>query len=426
MRAKLLVLGSMDEFVDLVKRAKERGCEVVVADGYEQGPAREGADASFVVPVTDTETLAGICREQGVDALVTSFSDVLFEEGCRIAHEAGLPAPCSLEKLEYLRNKELMKRMFCDLGISHPRSCVVPADQVEHACASLRFPCVMKPVDGYGSYGVRVVRGAAEACEAAAEVAAESRRAAKVVLEEYDDGHEFNMVTWVVQGRVTVVSIADREKTSRGASELPHVSRIVYPSRFSAEVAGRASDYAQRVASFIGLENGPLCMQFFWSPETGVNVCEVTGRVFGYEHELLEHACGLSIEDLLLDTALDPDALVARLATHDALSMPRVSCGLYFHGRDGEIADLSKARAVLRSPLAKETLLYYEEGESIRNVRGGKPYAAKVFLAASTRHELDAETAHLFSEFSILGAQGEELAVPNEMPCAAQRTTTVN
>ena len=36
---RLVVLGSMDEFVQLVRMAQDRGIYVIVCDGYEEGPA---------------------------------------------------------------------------------------------------------------------------------------------------------------------------------------------------------------------------------------------------------------------------------------------------------------------------------------------------------------------------------------------------
>lgn len=419
----LLVLGSMDEFVQLVKRAQERGCRVIVADGYEDGPARAFADATYVIPITDAQALAALCAEEQVDALITSFSDVLFEAGSHASAAAGLPVRCSLDALECLRNKEAMKAMFTQLDIPFARSVVTPADQVESACESFAFPCVMKPLDGHGSYGIVIVNSAAEAQDAAARVVSQSSRAAKVVVEEYNTGHEFNMMAWVSEGRVTVVSIADREKTPREAGEVPHVSRIVYPSRFTSQVIREAGDYAQRVATYLNLVDGPLCMQFFWSPEQGVEVCEVAGRVFGYEHELLEYASGLAVEDLLLDTAFDPQALRQRLAAHDAQAMPHVSCGVYFHFHDGVVGTLDQARSVLESPLAVDTLFFCHEGDALRNGRGGKPYAARVFLQSYDRAALDAECARMFAAFQLPDEAGHDLAFANRLPAELEEAS---
>lgn len=58
----------------------------------------------------------------------------------------------------------------------------------------------------------------------------------EILVEEYNDGYEFNMMTWVMDGKVNVISIADREKTEMEEGMLPLSTRNVYPSRFLTEV----------------------------------------------------------------------------------------------------------------------------------------------------------------------------------------------
>ena len=48
---KLMILGSMDEFVDLVEMAKDKGITTLVCDGYEDGPAKAIADRSYTIDV---------------------------------------------------------------------------------------------------------------------------------------------------------------------------------------------------------------------------------------------------------------------------------------------------------------------------------------------------------------------------------------
>ena len=48
----------MGEFVQLVKKSKERGYYTIVCDNYPDGPARTFADEDYVIPVTATEEIA--------------------------------------------------------------------------------------------------------------------------------------------------------------------------------------------------------------------------------------------------------------------------------------------------------------------------------------------------------------------------------
>ena len=75
MKHKVLILGTLGEFTELVKKAKEKGYETVVCDGYADGIARTYADKAYTIPVTDVDAIALMCREEGVDGIITSFSD---------------------------------------------------------------------------------------------------------------------------------------------------------------------------------------------------------------------------------------------------------------------------------------------------------------------------------------------------------------
>ena len=79
MKHKVLILGTLGEFTELVKKAKEKGYETVVCDGYADGIARTYADKAYTIPVTDVDAIALMCREEGVDGIITSFSDLLLE-----------------------------------------------------------------------------------------------------------------------------------------------------------------------------------------------------------------------------------------------------------------------------------------------------------------------------------------------------------
>ena len=83
------------------------------------------------------------------------------------------------------------------------------------------------------------------------------------MVEEYNDGYEFNMMTWVMDGKVNVISIADREKTEMEEGMLPLSTRNVYPSRFLAEVEKSATDILQNYIRYTGQTEGALSMQFF-------------------------------------------------------------------------------------------------------------------------------------------------------------------
>ena len=153
---RLVILGSMDEFVDLVELAKKRGIYTIVCDGYEDGPAKAHADKAYLEDVRHTDAIAEICKKEQADGIIASFSDLLAECMIDIADAAGLPSYLKPEGEKFLREKPLMKQMFQELGITSPRYKKIYFDTLDDDLSDMAFPCVIKPVNGYGSHGVFV------------------------------------------------------------------------------------------------------------------------------------------------------------------------------------------------------------------------------------------------------------------------------
>lgn len=417
---RLLVIGSMDEFVELVRHARRRGCYVIVADGYVDGPARAYADEDHVVDVRDPRKLAELYKSRRADAVVTSYSDVLFESACEMRRILGADEPFPLESMEILRDKASMRKLLDELGVAHPRSVEVSSSsEALESSRGLAFPCVMKPVDGYGSHGIRVVRDSAEAARVFGDVARHATRGERCLIEEYDEGAEINMTAWVCDGVAYPVSFADREKTFMGEGIVPQVTRIVYPSRQPRAVFDRALEIVQAVVDRLGVTAGPVCMQFFCGEGSRVSVCEITGRVFGYEHELIELGSGLSVEELLLDTAFDKASLKRRLEAHVLSAFVEPCCGLYFHGCDGVVGDLSRARESLRDDAVVDSLFYVEEGDAFTHGEGSKPYIARAYLQARDYRSLDRASARVLGAFYVPDAEGGDLSLVGRLPVYA-------
>ena len=105
MKHRLLILGTLGEFVQLVQKSRDKGYYTIVCDGYPDGPARKFADEAYQIPVTDTERIAELCREKEIDGIITSFSDLLLECMVKIADRAGLPCYLKPEQLPWYRDK---------------------------------------------------------------------------------------------------------------------------------------------------------------------------------------------------------------------------------------------------------------------------------------------------------------------------------
>ena len=410
---KLVILGSLGEFVQLIRMAKSRGYYTIVCDGYPSSVGKFYADKSYDIPVGNIDEIAAMCLREQADGIITSFSDFLFECMVKVAAKTGLKCYFDEGHLSLYRNKADMKQMLDQLGIRTAAHREIEKDFADEELAGLRFPVVVKPLDKYGSRGVEILYSANEVRERFDHTCATSDNK-RVLVEEYNDGFEFNMMTWVLNGRVRVISIADREKTPVSSRDIPISTRNVYPSKRIDLVIDEATQILQKVADYTGQKSGPLSMQFFYREGEGVSVCEVAGRFFGYEHELVTFFGGLNIEKLLLDYVYDEWEVERTFQGYDP-HFKKVSAVLYFHGKPGLcVVNQSKAHELALTPGVVDSWLFYREGEEIV-LHGANPYVVRYYIKGKTREEIDALTEKFFREMSITDANGIEVLYRNQI-----------
>ena len=267
MKERVLILGSMDEFVELVKVAKKRGYYTIVCDGYENGPAKKEADGFYNIDVRNVDEIVGVCEKERITGIMGSYSDVLFEQITHIANKAGLKWYVKPEKLKYYREKDKMKMVLSKLGIKTPKAKVIKKDFSKKDLEGVKFPIVAKPINGYGSKGIKIINSDKEIQHLFEQVVEYSTIKDKIIIEEYMNAREYNLMGFVADGEVFIIGIGDREKNPIQGNSVPLLNRIVYPSKNMDEVYEKAKDVLKKFIDYTGQKWGPLCMQFFFDTE---------------------------------------------------------------------------------------------------------------------------------------------------------------
>ncbi len=416
----LVILGGLEEFAPLVRLACDRGIRTIVIDGYSKGPAKrlsvERGGAAYDIDIRDVDAIAEVVRLERADAITTAYSDVLLECAVLVADRTGLPCHLTPAQLPYYRDKDVINETLDRAGIPGPKSAVLEEGFDDYDLNGLSFPLVVKPIDLYGCRGLFLTNGIDE-IRACFEDARKGSSRSAVLVEEYVGDREFNAQALVRDGVVHVIGIADREKTVHVPGELPPGTRNVYPSRYMEDVYEPALAAMNAYIRETGQTSGPLAMQFYWSPERGLQVGEVAARFLGYEHELVAYACGFSVEELLLAAAYDDGAIEGQLAAGDPFGHC-IAAVLYFYARDGVVGDLDEARAVARRSDVKYGQLFYEEGDRIGSPQK-MPYVARFYVVDDDRAVVDRVSAEIFDEIRIPDEAGEDLLYRNRVEGSA-------
>ena len=406
MEKRLLILGTQFEMTRLVQMSRERGYYTVVCDGYEDGPARAYADKTYTVDVRNTDEIAAICAEEKIDHIITSFSDIMFECMVLIADKAGIPCYITPQQLPAYREKETTKALCSELGIRVPRFVLLQEGFKDEDISQIRFPAVIKPRDSYGSRGLTIVHNVEQIREAFADAASYSSDHS-ALLEELSRGQELNCMAMVVDGEVKLISVADRMTSPWDEHHIPVNYANHYPSRYYDDAAPKVRELLQKFADATGQKYGPISTQCFYDGES-IEVCEIAGRMFGFEHELVTMSSGLDVEKLLLDMLYEPDELKKSMEQHNARGNS-YALGIYLTSiREGVITDQSALRDLASAAGVTESVLFNQEGETAVPF-GPRQYFARYYLQADTEKEIISEEEYVLAHASALDQNGEEL-----------------
>ena len=403
---RLLIIGSLDENVELVKESKRRGYYTIVCDGYKDGIAKQYADKSYTINVRDTESIVQLCLEERIDGIVGSFSDLVFEKITEIASAANLKWYASPDMLKFYRDKTEAKKVMRYLGIRIPKFLNISPDFNEQDISDLKYPLVIKPNSGWGSKGVMIIDNLDQLHEYFQN---ENGTAKSYILEEYMPGKEHNAICWVVNGEVKIISIGDRNKNPRIGQNIPVLNRVVYPSNVLDELYPLVKNTLQKYVDYTGQTYGPLCMQFFYD-NNDIQVCEIAGRILGHEHQMISRYSGINLISLLLDMTYEPEEVDHKfkdyIPPHD-----NHCAGLYLLCRDGyEVGDYTNAVEIAKEKCVFHSYIYYSLGDIIDN-SGFRSYFAKYFITENTRDQLDNTTASIFDRWHIFSTSGEDISI---------------
>lgn len=253
-------------------------------------------DPNEILPLTEGLDLTG----------VAAYSEQAVLLAHRMAARLGLPHNTRLQP-ESVRDKTLMRETLRRAGLPQPRTLLtttaaIPASDLRGA----RFPVVVKPVDGVGSFGVTLCHNADDAVAAVSEIVAADPFAAggwtignTVTVEEFVAGPDYSCDVIVLGGRVAWAGITSHVKNS--GPDFDDIGHC-FPGRTMAP-ASAVHEMAQRAVTGLGIDDG-VCHIEFRESYRGPVIIEVANRVpAGGIPQIIEWVTGVRLEESALAIA---------------------------------------------------------------------------------------------------------------------------
>ncbi len=195
---KILLLGSGELGKELVVEAKRLGLEVIAIDKYENAPAMQLADNSFVIDMSDKEILKKKIKELKPDFVVPEI-EALSIEALKELEEEGINIVPNARTVEITMNRDKIRDLASrELEIKTAKfNYVFNVDELEIKSSEIGFPLLLKPLMSSSGKGQSLVNRKDDLLLAWNDALKNSRgKIVGVILEEFlNFDYEFTLLT---------------------------------------------------------------------------------------------------------------------------------------------------------------------------------------------------------------------------------------
>ncbi len=196
---KILLLGSGELGKELVVAAKRLGLEVIAIDKYENAPAMQLSDNSFVIDMSDKEILKKKIIELKPDFVVPEIEALSIEALKELEEEEGINIVPNARTVEITMNRDKIRNLASkELKIKTAKfSYVFNVDELEIKSSEIGFPLLLKPLMSSSGKGQSLVKRKEDLLLAWNDALRNSRgKIVGVILEEFlNFDYEFTLLT---------------------------------------------------------------------------------------------------------------------------------------------------------------------------------------------------------------------------------------
>jgi len=203
MPQKIAILGASVAQKELYEKSRELGLYVIGFSWINASECSSMADKFYPISITETDKIVEVCKEEGVDGIVSNCSELAATCVSYIAQQLGLDG-VSYDKICFIQDKYKM-REFTNLvgGFSPVEYCLYQDGK------SILLPCVIKPCRSSAKKGVSYA-DTESAFKSALEYARQYTDEA-ILVEKYVEGQEISVETLSVRGQHYIVQITDKD-----------------------------------------------------------------------------------------------------------------------------------------------------------------------------------------------------------------------
>ena len=413
---KLLVIGGAFQHVKLVEAAKELGVITYVTDylPVEDAPAKQIADKYFMYNISEYDKIEELCKEEGIDGVISTSLDACQRPYQQICERQGLPCFGTKEQFFTLTDKTAFKKACIKYGLD-----VIPeyreSDfETEETCKNnVTFPIFIKPCDSRGSRGQSICNTYEEA-KKGIDFAKSESASGKIVIEKYmGQSNDFSMTILMLNGKAYPIRTVDRilGKYEDGLDKLAVGSAS--PSVFTDVYMKNAHAKVEHFFKSLGIINAPVFMQGFVDGDT-VRFYDPGLRLPGGEYErMFTFAMGKNPMYPLIEFALTGQVSEENvgLTVNDIFLDGKVAGQVLPTLKAGKIGKITGMEKIKNHPQIVAVFERYKVGEEIKETHNVNQRFAEIDVVCGSNKEMADIAEWIYETLEITDENGEDMMV---------------
>lgn len=405
---RLLVLGSNDNIalVLVVCRARERGVYTIVTDwnDVQKSPAKQVSDDYWMISTSDVYALEQKCREEKIDGIFGS-TDYTVDIALELSERLGLPFYCDRDTWKYSRDKSAFKEQCRKYGVPTAKQYFLSDDPTEEELHSVRFPVIVKPVDGSGNQGFSYCDTVQELKEAINYAAGLSQKG-KVVVEQRLCGRDHTALYAMADGEIRLLNFFVSVSQPGTPDNVYTINTSVTDGlhRYLTE-----NDPAiRKMLKELGYRDGVVWIEFMPDGDGVFNAIEVGHRLCGEMLWLpLSVIRKFDCLNWMLDYTVNGKNSVRKLPSDQKEKLNQCACSyLMWTGRAGTVEKISGVDG-LNSISDLHCSIVAAQGKTAEAYR----YGAIITFPAETVEKMIETIQLLNKKIKIENEQGEDMLI---------------
>ncbi|MBF6607438.1 MAG: ATP-grasp domain-containing protein [Flavobacterium sp.] len=390
MNGKVLVLGGGKDQVPLLEILNDRGYETIIIDYFENPVAKDTAAKHYQQSSHDAEIVEQVAMAEGVRFICSSGNDPVVPVIAKVSAKLGLNTPLSYEAALMATDKSLMKKRFSESKI--PSARIYNHRHLKNI-GDIRFPIIVKPVNGTSSKGV--IRF--DNINALEEYLATIDDLSALLIEEFIEGPEISVDCISYEGKGIVINVTE-------LAQVPNLEGFSFlytesPFRANDIVLQKINDIAQKISDAFSINFGPY---FFQAKVRGNEVCviEIGARIAGgNKPQTIKAATGFDILSVYVDMLeVNPKKL-------DFNFNNRFVSKVHIYVRSGIVGEIKPPEEVYITSIE----IHKKLGEPVGEGVAAKDRVLSMLLEADTYEVLQKYRKWVFSNTIVNDQDGHDL-----------------